>query len=63
MYTEQTSNGKYAIQDLEKDELELLIEGLIVLKSEKFTDHEHFVHERRLCVQLYKSMNEEMSKG
>lgn len=63
MYTEQTSPGKFAIQDLSKTELELLIEGLVVLKNEKLIDHENFVHERELAVKMHHSMNVELASS
>ena len=62
MYAEQTSLEKYAVQDLTRAEYELLMEGLVVLKTEKFIDHESFVHERKLAVQMYQLMDNELVK-
>ena len=58
MYTEITPTG-FSLQELTKTELDLLAEGLVVLKSEKLKDEE----KRHLCIKMHQSITKELSKN
>ena len=57
MYTEQTSHGKYAIQDLTKSDLELIKESLVCLKH---SNTEAYSENRDKIIRIYTSIVEEL---
>jgi hypothetical protein len=60
MYTESTSDSRFAIQDLTRAELELISEGLIILRNEKLSNNEKFKTERKTVLEIYNSIDEEL---
>ena len=59
MYCEKTSDNpeKFSFQDLTRDDVEMLMEGLVELKSQKLIDPEAFKDDRRRSVDLYYKMD------
>ena len=62
MYVEETTPGRFAIQDLNADQLELLINGLI-LQKHSLQDAQQFKAERDNCVEMHAKMNVELIKS
>ena len=63
MYVEETTPGKFAIQDLNADQLELLMNGLIEVKQNSLKDAETFKVERDSCVDMFQKMDQELMKS
>jgi len=62
MYFEQTQSQPqlFAMQDISREEAEMLIQAIIALKEAKYMDHEEFTDERRKLQHMYKQMNTEL---
>jgi len=67
MYVEQTEtnpgNERFSIQDLTLNEMELLMEGLLTLKTMKLVDPEAFKDDRRSCVEMFQKIEVELLKS
>ena len=64
MYFEKTQNNpqKFAMQDISREEAEMLVQAIIALKEAKYMDHEEFSEERKKLQHIYKEMNSELVK-
>ena len=64
MYCEQTSDNpeRFSIQDLTREDVKLLMEGLVELKSHKLKDPEVFNTKRLQSVNLYCKMTHALVK-
>lgn len=63
MYVEETTTGKFAIQDLSTDELELLQSGLIEVKQHSLQDPEVFKQQRASCIDMFLKIDAELIKS
>jgi hypothetical protein len=57
-----TEPKTYNMMGLSKSEIELLQEGLIVLKSNRMIDAEEFRAERKSCVEMYHAIDAELNR-
>ncbi|MGV8094481.1 MAG: hypothetical protein AB2L24_21720 [Mangrovibacterium sp.] len=62
MYCEITHNGKFALQDLSLRDLEVIQEGLIVLKDSRVIQSKDFEEERQVMTEIYQSIDNELVK-
>lgn len=60
MYVEETNTGRFAIQDLSIDELELLQTGLIDAKQHSLQDAEVFKSQRASCIEMFEKIDREI---
>jgi hypothetical protein len=60
MYCERTSTTKFAIQDLSIQDLELLQEALVILKSEKLNMNEQFQEDKKRAIEIYQEIDREL---
>ena len=64
MYVEITKQDEkaplFAINELTTDEMELLQQGLIELKSNRLKDPEEFREMRRSCVDMFRKIDTEL---
>ena len=62
MYFEQTQKQpeRFALQDISREEAEMLVQAIIALKESKFMDPEEFADERRKLLHWYVQMNTEL---
>lgn len=65
MYFKQTQSQPqlFAMQDISREDAEMLIQAIIALKEAKYMDHEEFADERRKLEELYKKMNHELIRS
>jgi hypothetical protein len=63
MYIEQTSTGRFALQDLTEAQLELIQNGLIEVKHHSLQDAELFKTERASCVDMFQKIDNELVKS
>lgn len=63
MYVEETSPGRFAIQDLDSDQMELLMSGLIEVKQHSLPDFKQFKKEREQCVDMFRKIDDELVKS
>lgn len=63
MYAEQTTFGKFSLQDLTTEELELLQSGLIELKQRTLQDAEAFKTQRASCNEMFQKIDSELRKS
>jgi hypothetical protein len=66
MYVEITDNGtfkKFAIQELTRNELELLQNGLIEVKQHSLQDAELFKDARNSCIDMFNKIDNELIKS
>lgn len=62
MYFEITSKKplRFAAQDLNQEEAEMLANALIEIKTKRFNDASKFEHERKKCVDMYNKIDTEL---
>jgi hypothetical protein len=59
MYCEKTGQGRYALQDLNIHELNLLKAALAVAKQKEFNNPEKHASERLMLDNIYSAINHE----
>lgn len=63
MYVEQTSSGRFALQELTAEEMELLMNGLIEVKQHSLKDPEQFKTQRQSCNEMFLKIDLELRKS
>lgn len=63
MYVEETAPGTFALQDLNADQMELLMNGLSESKNHSLQDEVMFEVERDLCDDMFKKIDLELVKS
>jgi hypothetical protein len=62
MHTEKTNDNRFVIRDLSRNDLELITEALVIIRSKILPDTERFSEVRKAAIKIYNSINEVLIK-